>query len=95
MDAELSRLNRAEESLIPIAHRDYVIGKKTMGIVTDAPSRRRRATALNLALARAQAMVCEDLTVQELNAEILRLQKSLPEVVQEEIRGQLAAILCA
>jgi hypothetical protein len=38
-------------------------------------------------------MICEQMTVEAMNAELLRLRRTLPEVVSEEIRGERAAVL--
>ena len=38
-------------------------------------------------------MICEQMTVEAMNAELLRLRRTLPEVISEEIRGKRAAVL--
>ena len=38
-------------------------------------------------------MICEQMTVEAMNAELLRLRRTLSEVVSEEIRGERAAVL--
>lgn len=38
-------------------------------------------------------MICEQMTVEVMNAELLRLRRTLPKVVIEEIRGERAAVL--
>lgn len=38
-------------------------------------------------------MICEQMTVEAMNAELLRLRRTLSEVVREEIRGEWAAVL--
>lgn len=92
MDDELDILNRTEDTIIPTAHRDYVIGKKTMGLSTDAVSRKHRAAALNAARARACQMQHELLSVEQLNLELIRLRRSLPSVEHEVIHGERASI---
>jgi hypothetical protein len=93
LDAELSVLQRTEANVLPSAHRDYVIGKKTMGLETNGPSRKRRAVALNAARQRAESMRLEPLTIEQMNTELIRLRRSLPAVEHEVIHGERAAIV--
>jgi len=94
-DSELELLRRTEPTVIPAAHRDYVIGKKTMGITTDAGSIKRRCVALTKARARAWQMQYEPLTTSQLIAELAQLRRTIPEVATETIYGEWARIVCA
>ena len=93
MDAELSVLQRTEATVLPSAHRDYVIGKKTLGLQTDAISRKRRAAALHAARARAMAMQVEPLTIEQMNTELIRLRKSIPAIEHETLFNERASIV--
>jgi len=93
LDAELSVLHRTEETVLPSAHRDYVIGKKTMGLETNAISRKRRAAALHAARARAMAMQVEPLTIEQMNTELIRLRKSIPAIEHETLFNERASIV--
>jgi hypothetical protein len=93
IDGELADLNRKEPFSIPEVKRDYLALKKTRIVHTDGPSIQRRTRALSAARQRAQEMIYEPMTVEQLNAEILRLQRSLPPIVSEEISGERASML--
>jgi hypothetical protein len=93
LDAELDVLNRTEDVVLPTAHRDYVVGKKTMGLSTDAGSRRRRAAALHQARARAVEMQGELLSIESMNAELLRLRKTIPDVTSSVLHNERASIV--
>ena len=90
---ELSVLQRTEATVLPSTHRDYVIGKKTMGLETDGPSRKRRASAIHTARARAVAMQCELMTVESMNTELIRLRKTIPAIEHEILHGERASIV--
>jgi len=92
MDDELDILNRTEETIVPTAHRDYSLVKKVMGLSTDACSRHRRAAALHQARQRARQMQLEELSVEQMNTELLRLKKTLPAVEHEVLHSERASI---
>jgi len=92
---ELSVLHRIEDTSIPTAHRDYIVGKKTMGLSTDAVSRKHRAAALNAARQRAMAMQLQELSIEQINAGIIALRKSIPAIEQQTIFTERTAILAA
>jgi len=92
---ELDRLSRTQVHVAPVADRNAITGKKSMGVITDGPSVRRRAAALNVARQRAREMQTEPLTVRALNAEILRLKNTIPAIETETLHGHRAAILAA
>jgi len=95
MDAELSALNKTEAVEFPSAFRNYAIGKKVLGLETDAPARRRRAVALNVARQRATEMQYEPLTIEQMTTELIRLRKTIPAIEHEIIHGERASILVA
>jgi len=90
---ELSVLQRTEETIVPTADRNYTTGRKSMGLSTDGPSRRRRAAALHAARARACQMQYEPLSIEQMNTELLRLKKTLPAVEHEVIHNERASIV--
>jgi len=93
MDTELDSLNHTEAVVLPSAHRDYSLVKKVMGLETDDPSRKRRAAALHAARARACAMQSELLSIEQMNAELLRLRRTIPEVTNEVLHNERASIV--
>jgi hypothetical protein len=88
IDSELEALRHKEPFSTPEVKRDYTLMKKHLVLHSDGPSIARRVRALNQARQRAQAMIFEPITIETMNAEILRLQKTLPAIISEEIYGE-------
>ena len=94
LDCELVRLRRIEPTIIPNgSDRDYARMKKTVRFQSNAGSIQRRVKALQGARERATALKMEHMSVKEIVGEMYRLRQSLPEIVDEEARGPLAAAI--
>ena len=94
LDCELGRLRRIEPTIIPNgSDRDYARMKKTVRFQSNAGSIQRRVKALQAARERATALKMEHMSVKEIVGEMYRLRQSLPEIVDEEARGPLAAAI--
>lgn len=93
LTGELDVLNKTEALVLPSAFRNYAIGKKVMGLETDDPSRKRRATALHAARERARQMQLEELSVEQMNAELIRLRRTIPVIEHEVLHNERASIV--
>lgn len=93
LTAEIDILNRTEDVVLPSAYPDFEIGKKVIGLETDAPSRKRRAAALHAARRRAVEMQSEPLTIAQMNTELIRLRKMIPSIENQTIFNERASIV--
>ncbi|GKS58191.1 hypothetical protein YTPLAS18_17180 [Nitrospira sp.] len=91
---ELEELRHREAEIRPDgSDRDYVRMKKTPRFQSNAPSIKRRVTALQAAYAEAEALLTAPLSAAEIVTEIRRLERTLPSVELEEVRNFAALIM--
>lgn len=94
LDSDLNRLRRMDPVILPSgADRDYIRMTKSIRFQTNSGSIKRRVVSLQMVRERALAMQTEPLTVKQIIDEVYRLRRSLPDIVDEETRGPLAAAI--
>jgi hypothetical protein len=92
--SELERLRRIEPEIRPDgSDRDYALMKKSPRFLSNATSIKRRVRALHAARARAEGLRVTRLSSADILAEITRLERTLPAVKLEEVRGRGALIM--
>lgn len=92
---EIERLQRTAPTTVIGMHREGRAVKPHPSVQSDGPSLHHRLTALHHARQRAEAMVFEPLTVEQMHREVLRLRHALPQIEQEIFCNERVAILTA
>lgn len=91
---ELERLRRIEpETRRDGSDRDYALMKKSPRFLSNATSIQRRVRALHAAHAQAETLRVAPLSDADLLAQIRRLERTLPAIEMETVRGYAALLM--